>query len=704
MTDNAAATLAAAGAAHRAGQLEAAETLYQRLVSQDLASAELAEGIGSLAMSMGRFDDALLMFRRSLGLDPQRASAHHNLGLALTSLGRSEEARVAYYRAGLVERATEQPAADRYNPLAALGQLNEAKAAQLAGHFDEAEALYRQLLAQNFAQAEVAFQIGILSFRAGRLVEALDMFSRVVTFAPDRVLGPLNLGLTLARLGRSDEALAAYDRAALIDPASLQVRFERANLLATMRRFDEALAAYGEVVALAPDNVDAWRRRATIQRLRGDDAGALESLDQVLAARTDDPAIRIEHADLLQGAGRYEAALAGYDRALASDPAAVRAWSNRGVALQELNRPAEAIESYDRALALAPGFVDALVNRGTALRELNRLGESLASLGAAVQAAPDSAPAQVNLGVSQLLSGDLPAGFRGHEARWQVEPNRSLARGFTQPVWLGEADIAGRTLLLHGEQGFGDTIQFCRYAALAKARGARVVVEVQPALKALMRSLEGVDVLVGRGEALPAFDLHCPMMSLPLAFGTTLETIPAAPSYLAPPPERLAAWTDAVPASAALKLGVVWFGKPTHRNDRNRSLSLDRLVGALPPGAEVFSLQDRARDEDAATLAAHPRIRRFEGRLNDFADTAALASMMDLVVSVDTSAAHLAAAIGRPTWVLLPFSPDWRWLLGRVDSPWYPTVRLFRQPAIGDWDTAMDELRAALAKVAAERP
>jgi ADP-heptose:LPS heptosyltransferase len=228
-----------------------------------------------------------------------------------------------------------------------------------------------------------------------------------------------------------------------------------------------------------------------------------------------------------------------------------------------------------------------------------------------------------------------------------------------------------------------------------------VIVEAPPALIPVMRSLEGVETLVARGEPLPGFDLHTPLMSAPLAFGTTLSTIPAEPAYLAAPAERVEAWARRLGPKTRPRVGVVWFGKPTHSNDHNRSIPFEAFARALPEGVEVVSLQERARDEDAAALAAHPALRRFDGEIADFGDTAALASLVDLVVSVDTSAAHLAAALGRPTWILLPFAPDWRWLEGREDSPWYPTARLFRQPALKDWGGVIAKVRAAVERWAA---
>ncbi len=571
-----------------------------------------------------------------------------------------------------------------------------AVAAHRAGRLDEAQALYRALLEKDPAQPEVLYRLGVAALDAGRPEAAAVCFRKALGFAPDKVEAHFNLAMALQRLGRWDEALAVARRGVILNPRAPLLHFAHANLLAAVGRFAEAVAGYDEAIALKPDYAEAWiNRAAALQRLARHDAAA-EAYERAVALAPDNAEIRARQADLLLNLGRHAAALAAYDQAASLDPKLARVWSNRALALQGLDRPAEAVESCDRALALDPGFVNALINRGLAERELNRLDDAVASLSAAARAAPDNPLARCNLGVAQLLAGDFEAGFAGHEQRWRIEPGRSQARDFTAPLWLGEADLAGKTLLLHAEQGFGDTIQFCRYAPLAKARGARVVLEVQPALKALMRSLDGVDVLVGAGEPLPPFDLHCPLMSLPLAFRTTLGTIPAPAAYLAPPPDRIEVWKGEVPSTPALKVGLAWFGRPSHKNDHNRSLDLARLMEAMPAAAELFSLHDRTRPEDAAAWAAHPRIRRFDGRLDDFADTAALASMMDVVVSVDTSIAHLAAAIGRPTLVLLPFAPDWRWLLGRDDSPWYPTARLFRQAAIGDWNTPLAALRQAL--------
>ncbi|OYX29289.1 MAG: hypothetical protein B7Y99_13430 [Caulobacterales bacterium 32-69-10] len=543
-------------------------------------------------------------------------------------------------------------------------------------------------------------QQAMTALAEGRIGDALDLIGRAASADPQSADIHAVFGVILARVGDREAALAAYDQALSLDPRHAAALFNRAHLLAGIGRLDEAVRDHGQVVELNPHHPHAhYSLGATLQALGRLDEAA-KAYDQ--AARLDPTllAAHVQGAALLLTLGRFDEALAACDRALALNPAQAASWSNRGAALLALNRPQEALAAFDRAIAIDPAFPPGHANRGAALRELNRVVEAIAGFEQALALAPDYVEARCNLGVCQLLAGDLERGFAGHEQRWRVEPGLSQRRAFDAPLWTGQ-DISGRTILLHAEQGFGDTINFCRYAPLLAARGARVVLEVQPPLKALMRSLAGVSDLVARGEPLPPFDYHCPLMSLPAAFSTQLGAIPAAPAYLSAPPDRLAAWTQRIGPADGFRLGVVWSGKPTHHNDHNRSIPLARFLQALPKGIEVFSLHDRVREADAEILARHPEIRRFDGQIADFADTAALAAAMDLVVSVDTSAAHLAAAIGRPTWVLLPFAPDWRWLLERDDSPWYPSVRLFRQPALGDWDSVLATVRDALERVVA---
>ena len=364
--------------------------------------------------------------------------------------------------------------------------------------------------------------------------------------------------------------------------------------------------------------------------------------------------------------------------------------------LIELNRLDDALAAYDRALAIDPGNAFALVNRGNALRYLGRADEALESFDAAIRHAPDFAEAHWNKAVLQLSHGDFAHGLPEYEWRWRR--GIEAPRDFAQPQWQGE-DLAGKTILLHAEQGLGDSIQMLRYLPMVAAKladtGGKIVLELSERLQPLVT--DPAITLISRGTPLPAFDVHCPLMSLPLACGTRLETIPAAVPYIGVPAERLEMWQDKLAAIPAPRVGLVWSGKPDHVNDHNRSMPLSRLAPVLSvPGVQFVSLQRETRDSDLIEAARWPNLTRFDEAHSDFADAAAAICLLDLVITVDTAVAHLAGALGKPVWILISHIQDWRWLIGRSDSPWYPSARLFRQAAPGDWDGVIADLAAAL--------
>jgi hypothetical protein len=394
--------------------------------------------------------------------------------------------------------------------------------------------------------------------------------------------------------------------------------------------------------------------------------------------------------------GRLDEALANYNEALAKNASYAGALVNRGNALVQLNRPVEAISSYDTALALLPGHPQILTNRGHALRRLDRPVEALLDFEAALAKGPGFAEAHFEAGMTRLTLGEFEVGWKEYEWRWKTGTFADKRREFCRPLWLGEADVSGKTVLLHAEQGFGDTIQFIRYALLLIERGAKVICEVQRELRPLLSQLDGLEI-VAEGEGLPALDMHCPLLSLPLAFRTKLETIPADIPYLSAPAEPIARWRDRLPQDRP-RVGFVWSGSTSHKNDANRSIPLARLAALLKDlPVRCVSLQNELRDTDRQTICELPNLVHFGGELADFADTAAVISLLDVVVSVDTAVAHLAGALGKPVIVLLPHAADFRWMRERGDSPWYPTAKLLRQPAFGDWDSVIirlsDELR-----------
>ena len=466
----------------------------------------------------------------------------------------------------------------------------------------------------------------------------------------------------------------------------------RGLVLCELERYEEALTSCDKALAIKPDYAEALGNRGlALQELKRYNE-ALATYDKALAIRADFAQVLTNRGVTLKELGRFDEALASYDRALAINPDSAEALSNRGSALRELKRYDEALADYAETLAIKPDYAEALSNRANALQELHRYDEALANYDKALAIKPDFASAQFNQSLCRLLVGDFENGWRQHEWRWKSKDFFSPKRDFPQPIWLGKEDIGGKTILLHAEQGLGDTIQFARYTQAVAQKGARVILEVDSPLRSLMSDLSGVHQVLSRGEPLPKFDFHCPLLSLPLAFNTRLQTIPAHIPYLRAPERAVEKWEGRLGRTNLPRVGLVWSGRAAHRNDRNRSIALSRLATLASPDVTLISLQNEVRAKDAEVLSANKQIAHFGPELRDFSDTAALVSLLDLVISVDTSVAHLAGALGKPVWILLPFAPDWRWLVAREDSPWYPTARLFRQPRMDDWDSVIDRV------------
>ena len=343
--------------------------------------------------------------------------------------------------------------------------------------------------------------------------------------------------------------------------------------------------------------------------------------------------------------------------------------------------------TYDKALALKPDLAEAWLGRGNVFKDLRRYDEALVAYDKAFALKPDLAEAQCNEALIRLILGDTEYGWKKYEYRWDTKLMRGLKRNFSQPLWLGDSDIKNKTILIHAEQGLGDTLMACRYIPMLASQGAKVIAEVQPPLKSLLKNLDGISLLIAKGETIPHFDVHCPIMSLPLAFKTTMETIPAKVPYLAVPKNIIEKWRPKL-NGAEIKVGIAWAGNPNYPQDFDRSILLKNILPILGvKGARYFSLQKDLRHGDKEILDVNSQIVRLDQEINDFEDTAAIMMSLDLVISSDTSIVNLAGALSRPIWVLLSSNPDWRWLLDRSDSPWYPTARLFRQISRGEWST-----------------
>jgi len=565
-------------------------------------------------------------------------------------------------------------------------------AAYQRGDLGEAERLCRGVLSAKADAFDALHLLGIIAARTGRPREAVELLQRAVSANPNDAAAHGHLGNVLRGLGHSEEALASYERALLLDPRYAEAHYSRGNALTDLKRHAEALESYQRALALMPNSPEPHNNRGIALNALGRPAEALQSYERALALKPNYAEAHNNRGIALFELGRYTEALASHERALALRSDYAEAHYNRGVALKALNRTVEALASYEHALVLRPDYPEALNDRGIALFDLTRHADAIESYERALALDPDDAAAHWNLALCRLLLGDFARGWREYEWRLKVGPQGDRARSFVQPLWLGGQPLTGKTILLRGEQGLGDTLQFCRYVKEVAALGANVLLEVQPPLVQLLADLDGLTQVLQEGSPLPAFDYHCPLMSLPLAFKTDLHSIPSGVPYLRSDAARVAAWRERFGARTRPRVGFVWSGSVLHRNDRNRSIALAEMLRMVSERVEWISLQKDVNESDATLLASRADVRHVGGELADFADTAAVVELMDVVVTVDTSVAHLAGAMAKPVWILLPSNPDWRWLLDREDSVWYPTARLFRQRVTGDWASAIRRL------------
>ena len=531
--------------------------------------------------------------------------------------------------------------------------------------------------------------------RQGRLRDAEKIYTRVLKAAPDHFDALNLLGTIKAQLGRIGEAHRLLSAAVKLNPRAPQAWANLGQVLHALKRDRDALECFDKALALNPDDIGIVNNRADVLLTLGRTEEALAAFRQVLARVPQHPQARLSSGIAHAALGALDEAVAEFDRALTLAPGHPAAHFNRGIALYDLARYAEAVAAHDSALAAAPDHGGALLNRGRALAALNRFDDAIASYGKAQALRKDDADVHFMESLALLTLGDYRRGFEKYEWRWRrsgMPEQKSRGR----PLWRGDYPLARKTVLLHAEQGFGDTIQFARYVPVLAANGAKVVLEVQPELTALMARLEGAAAVIARGTAAPPFDVHCPLGSLPLAFKTEPATVPANIPYLSADDARLAKWSARIGALERPRIALAWAGNPSHLNDRNRSVPFAKLAPLLSIPAQFVSIQRDVRGEDAIALAGDSRVTNVGAELDSFTDTAALIAQCDLVIAVDTAVAHLAGAMGRPLWMLLPFAPDWRWTLDGETSPWYPTARLFRQRLLGDWDGVIARVGDAL--------
>jgi tetratricopeptide (TPR) repeat protein len=623
--------------------------------SGKIRTKELESAIESI--QRGEFGKAEKILLQITARERKNFDANHLLGIVSTELNKFEQAE-KFFKTSLSINANYPPLYKNYGFF-----LTKAK------QFDKAiEQLNVALrLSPNFALAYS--DRGNALEKLNKLDEAIADYNRAIALAPGVFGFYNNRGGAFLRKKEFFQALADFKRAIQLNPNFADSHCGHGNVLVDLKRYEEALAAHEKALSLEPDLEDAWLGRG----------------------------------NALVGLRRYDDALAAYEKALSLKPDLENAWVGRGHALVGLKRCDDALATYEKALSLKPDLENAWLGRGNAFAGLKRYDDAFAAFDKAVELDPAFAQAHYNEGLVRLSLGEMERGWAKNEYRWETHQFRDANRNFVQPLWLGDSDIRDKTILLHAEQGLGDSVLACRYVPKVAALGAHVILEVQSSLKSLLGGLQGVSMLIGRGDPIPQFDVQCPLMSLPLAFQTTIATIPNMVPYMAVRDNAVEKWRSKL-STQKLKVGIAWAGNPDFGGDRDRSILLQNILPVTRiDGIEYFSLQKDLRKGDNEILNTNPHLVRIDEEINDFQDTAAIMMCLDLVISSDTSVVNLAGALGRPVWVLLPLVPDWRWLLDHNDTPWYPTARLFRQAKAGDWIRVVNDVCEALKQLVDHR-
>jgi tetratricopeptide (TPR) repeat protein len=654
---------------HRAGDLLQAESLYRGILQKQPDHADALHLLGMLRHADGDPRDAERLIRRAISIHPNQPVYHSNLGIVLAAAGKLTEATDAYRRARDLDPRSALALNNLGVALHAAGSTEQAvdcfkRAVILQPDYPDAQQNLLRLRNLETETAEAHHAIGNLLQDGGKSADAIGFYRNALALNPASAATWNNLGNSLFAAGETEQAFDCYEKAVKLKPDFSEACNNLANLLAESGRLAEAIALYVRAIELQPDFPDL-----------------LSNL-----------------GNALREAGQLQPAMDCYNRAFALDPDHVKTHNNLGNAYCELGEWPKAIESYRRAIAIDPNFGEAINNLGTAMEELGQRAEAMACYQTAAQLAPNSVSPPWNIALLQLLLGDYENGWPGYEHRWRQKKQCKSFRNFPQPLLNLSGPVRGKRVLLHAEQGFGDALQFCRYVPMVADLGAEVILECPPSLVRLFRSLKGVGSVIARAESVPCFDLQCPLMSLPMVFSTTLKSIPVDLPYLHAEPADIQRWRSRFATEpVALRVGLIWAGDSKHQKDRHRSLTLSDFAPlARVPGIGFYSVQVGKHSVQAKSPPAGMQLIDWTADLQDFADTAAMISQLDLVITVDTAVAHLTGALGKPVWILIPFQPDWRWLLDRTDSPWYPSARLFRQSVPGQWEQPLEELIRAV--------
>jgi tetratricopeptide (TPR) repeat protein len=706
----------------RQKKLDQAELSFREALrlKPDMSAAH--NNLGLTLMSQNRLEEAIASIRRAIELAPTFADAHNNLGLALAGRGQTSDAVECYRRAlqfdanhrnaqTNLNRALEQ-IAHRPSPSPSIPQLSiaerqaEAYNEQAVQYFQqgrrqEAIAALQQALQLQPNYADAHGNLGNIYYYQGWHDEAAASYRRAIALKPTSAIFHSNLGNVLAEQQKFQEAETACRAALRLQPADSGSYVNLGNALKGQGKLDEAAASYREALRSQPNSPDTHYNLGLVLGEQKKHIEAIESYREAIRLTPGHADAIAALAAALVDQKNVDEGIAAAQQALQLQPDCVLARWALGVGYMAKDEPHEALRCFEEAARLKPDFVDAHWARGAALLQENRAVEAISALDESLRLKPDHPNSHFGRGMAYLLLGDLGTGFPEYE--WRTKCQESAPRAIPGPVWDG-SPVGGRTILLHAEQGLGDTIHFVRYASVVKNKGGTVLVECQPALTRLLARTAGIDRLIAQGSPLPDYDVHVSLLSLPSILRTTSATVPADIPYVMPDQRLVGQWRQELNTVPGFRIGISWQGSREHERDRFRSIPLHELAPlSRVEGVRLFSLQKGYGSEQMPELASRFALIDWTDRLDEaagpFMDTAALMKSLDLIITSDTANAHLAGALGVPVWVVLPFNPDWRWQLDREDSPWYPTMRLFRPRAQMQWGEVFQRVAGELQKI-----
>ena len=707
----------------QSGNLSSAERMLSQIIQIDSKNLAALHILGLIKINQNNLKEAIFFLKKAAKINPADASIHYNLAKALDEYGLTQESLLHHQKT------------TQLNPNNAQAWLNYAKSCFDLGRYQDALAYYDYALNLNpnnyeawsnkafvlytlerftdaYTASEKALSLNLNYFEAfnnkgislhalGRYEEALSEYNKALSIRPNYCEALINKGITFHSLGYYADALLSYDAALNFNQDSFQAWLNKGLLFFSQNNYDVALSCYDKALTINPNYYEAINNKGLVLKHNKRYIESLHYFDHAIKLHPDRYDSQSNRASVLFDLKEYQLALIQCNKALNLKPNFYEPYNNRGLILIGLGQHDEAIKNFDIALGLEPNNHEVWNNRGFALHQLNRNTEAIESYNYAISFKPDYYDALWNKSLALLIEGNFEEGLPLYEYRWKSEKilNRiGGIRKFDEPLWLGQSPLKNKIIFIYGEQGLGDFIQFSRYVSLLIDQGANVILEVPKILIKLLENLENLCQIICEGDDLPSFDYHCPIMSLPLAFKTTLKSIPHKSNYLNLDIDHrmYMYWQDKLRFCKKPLVGLAWSGNIGHQNDQNRSIPLKDILNYLPHQFDYTCIQKDIRPSDQFILDSNPQIFNFANDFHDFTDTASLINCLDLIITVDTSVAHLSGALGVKTFLLLPHAPDWRWLLNREDSPWYTSMKLYRQKEFGNWDEVLKRVTSDL--------